>query len=536
MPNEKGAVMQKKTRQRASKVDYRLLYKRRVMDFLTVLKDKDYTTWQMDESMKKLFLMSDQVIPVCLAKLRENDEEFTPIACYALEYANDYTLVEPLMHILIMPGVSDKIKARILGVLSHYGVDASELPLDIIMEDFDKMASDSLVEMLSDVERDYFTIPYVLDDMTGFTTDMKIAYVKDIGQQRDERSLYLLEIIATIDDPPVAQEAVKALGKIKSGKALYSLNKLEGITADEELKKLIGREAQRLKFSGIPVEVHSPPWAKLQKPVKIFVSSIDGLGSRALWMAWKNPVKRARLGFMNLLLNTDTGVKDCWGVSQISTREFNSSVKDFSKTATVAECDSDYAAALIGDALLCNAREGYEIPYQFYFWKSLLRQSLRITPHTYKPAFEGFDLEALAQSEEHLKKTFDLFDYRFFNDWFIAEPRVYDYADENKSKRGFVLKKMTQQKAEKLFSKFTQELIEPFADTMKRMLELSADFLCLIGDQEAAEIAISAFIHMDVRPLHYHPFVQRMVLESLKIALSNMKNGFDMRVDPDAFI
>jgi hypothetical protein len=212
--------MPKKTATK-SKVDYRLLHKRKIMEYLDSLKDKDHTVGQMDESMKKLFNMGDQVVSICLSKLKESDERLAPVVCYALEFANDYSLVEPLMDILIMPNVSDKVKARILAVLYHYGIDAGELPLDLIMNDFDKVASESLEEMLNDIDKDYFLIPYILDDLEEFSPEMKIAYIRDIGHKRDERAIPLLEIIATIDNPYIAQESVKALGKIKSGKALF---------------------------------------------------------------------------------------------------------------------------------------------------------------------------------------------------------------------------------------------------------------------------------------------------------------------------
>ena len=75
--------------------------------------------------------------------------------------------------------------------------------------------------------------------------------------------------------------------------------------------------------------------------------------------------------------------------------------------------------------------------------------------------------QAIEKDEECLKNTFDLFNHSFFNDWFIAQPRVYDYAEQNKSRKGYLIKKMTYQKAEKLFSKFTEELIEPNADKVK---------------------------------------------------------------------
>jgi len=520
--------MQKKIKESASKVDYRLLYKKQILDYLEDLKNSEQSLGQIDEAMQKLFQISDQVIPICLSKLKENDEELAPVICYALEFANDFGVVEPLLDILIMPNVSDKIKARILTVLTHYGIDAGELPLDMIMNDFDKMASESMEEMLEDMVRDPFLIPFMLEDLCEFTTEMKLAYIMDLAALKDERAILFLEILASTDDPPIASYAIKALGQIKSGKALYVLEKLKNKVLDENKQKLVHRECQRLRFQGITAEVYEP-WEKLKYPVKVFISSIDGLGSRVLWIAWKNPYRGRKMCFMNLITDVDVGIKDCWGASNVTTKEFNASLKDFSKSMFVSQCELEYAALLISDAMSLNKMKGISAPYQFYFWKNLLEKHCRIEHHLYDPEFTGYDFDQIKSDEECLKNTFNLYESSFFNDWFIAHPRVYDYAEENKSKRGYHLKKMTHQKMESLFSKFSEELIEPNLGKIKRMLQLSIDFLIKTGQEQLAKTALCAYLNLDIKPLYYHPFIQRMIIESIKVALSNMKNGFDMR-------
>ena len=92
---------------------------------------------------EKDFSFREQVIPVCLSKLRENDTELAPIICYALEFADDYCVVEPLLEILTMPSVCDKVK---LGCLQYclIMVLMRESFLEMIMKDFDKMASNHL--------------------------------------------------------------------------------------------------------------------------------------------------------------------------------------------------------------------------------------------------------------------------------------------------------------------------------------------------------------------------------------------------------
>ena len=152
-----------------------------------------------------------------------------------------------------------------------------------------------------------------------------------------------------------------------------------------------------------------------------------------------------------------------------------------------------------------------------------------IKQQQYEPSFADYDLDMIKKDLECLKNTFDLYDSGFFNDWFIAHPRVYDFAEENKSKRAYSIKKMTYQKMENLFAKFSEELIEPNEDKIRRMLLLSADLLDKVDEKSLVKTVLSAYYNMDIKPLYYHPFIQRMVIESIKVALSNMKNGFDMR-------
>lgn len=522
--------MQKKTNKQAFvKVDYRLLYKKRILDYLKSLKDKDLTLWEMDEAMGKLFNLGDEtVIPICLAKLRENDEEMAPIVCYALEYANNISVLEPLLEILIMTDVSDRIKARIIGVLGRYGVDAADLPLEFILKDFDKVASDSMLEMFEDVQKDPFLIPHILDDLNEFSPEMRTAYIRDMGDLRDERSIYLLEIIAFADDYLLAQEAVKALGKIKSGKSLYLLFKLASRSKDDKIRKSAFHEAQRLRLSGV-IMSYFEPWQNLKRPIKAFVSSIDGTGNRSIWMVWQDPFKYKRLSFVNLLINTELGVVDCWGVSDLTAREFNSSINDFSKTAFMEKCDFDYVVTLLGDALLVNQTKGSRIPYQFYFWKYLVELNDSIKYEKYCPKFEAYDLETLKNDDACLKKTFGLIDYGYFDDWFIRDPRVCAYVKESKAKHGYQIRKLSYQKSEKLFRNFTEELIEPNINIIKRMLELSADFLERSNCQDIAKLTLCALLNMDMKPLCRHPFIQGLIIESLRMALGSVMSESEIR-------
>lgn len=523
--------MSKKMGKKASNVDYRLLYKRKIVNFLETIKDNEQTVSQMNESMKKLFNMGEYVIPVCISKLKEDDDILAPVICYALEFANNYDVINPLLDILKMPNISDKVKAGIITVLSYYGIDARELPLDTIIKDFDKIAIESLENIFDDINEDYFLIPYILDDLEGFSTEMKVLYVRDIGNLRNEKSIELLEILAMTDDVSVVQEAARALGKIRTSKSLDTLIRVSNFIEDENVKDIVLREARRLRFCGIIPEVNKPN-VELGEPVKLIITSIDGLGNRALWFAWKNPIKEDTLVTMNLLLNSETGVSDCWCISQLDIENFNLYVEDLAKTTVVAECDLDYALYILKDALCYNYEKQVELPYQFHYWRYLLTQKYDMQPQNYKPILNDLNTSS---DKVDIKRTFELFNYNIFQDWFISDPRVYDYADVSKSKYGFTLKKMPYKKVQHILSNFIKELIEPRADIIKRKLELTADFVLKLGQYEIAQLILVAAQSMEEKPLCNNPFIQRMVLESLKVALSNMKNGFDMRKTPEVF-
>ncbi|KYO67982.1 hypothetical protein [Thermovenabulum gondwanense] len=528
--------MPKKNCEISSKVDYSLLVKKQIIEFLEGLKGKDYTVKELNRSMKKLFKMGKMVVPVCLSKLKESDEELAPIICYALEYANDYALVSPLMDILIMPGVSDKVKTRILSVLAHYGVDATELPLEYILKDYNRITRVSMMEMLEDINRDYFLIPYILEDLQDFPLESKLNYIYDIGCYRMEKSIPLLEVLAKVDETPVAEEAVKAISKTKTGKALFVLNRLLSQVKDEKVKKIIEREILRLKFSGICESTFERPF-KIQQPYKILLTAIDGLGSRALWMVWKHPLLKRKYCSVSFLINISSGIKDCWSVSRLSLKEFKESSKDLSRTTVIAEIDGNYAIKLLEDAIWQNNKSGNPLPYQYYFWQGVIEDSLstEIAPTPYIPGFNEYDLSEIKLNHNYLIKNFELLNYPLFEDWFFSEPRVYDFAEEYKSKKGFFLKKLTLEKTEKLFFQFTEEIILPRLDILKRMLELSADFLRLLDEKELVKVVLSAILHLDMQPIYYHPLIQRIIIESLKVALTNLKNGFDIRLNPEVF-
>jgi len=519
-----------------SKVDYRLLDKKRIGDFLESLRGKNLTVKQIENTMEKLFKMGDQVIPTCISKLKDGDEELTPLLCYALQYADDFSIIDPLINILLTKGIPDETKTRILGVLADYGVDISQLPLDNILKDLDKMASNSMEKMLKDISEDIFFISYILDDFETFSKEIQLAYIKDLGETRDERAVLLLEVFARLSDLAIAGEAVRQLGRIKKPRALSSLKVLFGEFSDSGLGSIIDREIRKLRMLGVP-ETDADYSIKVE-PYKTIVSSMDGLGSRAIWFSWRHPEKRMKLCTVNLLINVTEGIKDCWTIPEITVKDFNSTLMELKKGAEVIE-DYEYAVDLVKDALKRNEEKAVPVPSSLAFWRMFFKKG-DFTPKKYSVLLpEPYDI-----TDEKYKETergfpidgYKLLDHPEFKDWFVAHPRVYDYAEEYlligekyKNRKSYLIK------LRKLNQEFIKELIVPEKEKLKRMLELTWDFLMRKGCREKADMVLKVLNNLDRIPLSENPFIQRITAESIRVALNNMKKGFDMRVNPDAF-
>ena len=188
---------------------------------------------------------------------------------------------------------------------------------------------------------------------------------------------------------------------------------------------------------------------------------------------------------------------------------------------------------------MINKKKNYPVPFAFYFWDRFF-DKYDLVPEEY--IVSGFDRKGIDESNEIkdnndlINESYRVLDYREFRDWFVSHPRVYDYAEkymviEEKygNRRGCInrLKKLNQE--------FIEELIIPEKEKLKRMLELSWDFLMRNDCQDKADMVFKIWGTLDLIPFYENPFIQRITTESIRIALNNMKKGFDLRVNPDVF-
>lgn len=103
--------------------DPRLRDRRRIAEVLEALRGQDLTRPEMEDRLRPLRQMGDQVVPVLLEQFEEGDEEMLFVAACALKVLNDRQVVEPLTRLLRSSRVDDLAKGLILSLLEHYGLD-----------------------------------------------------------------------------------------------------------------------------------------------------------------------------------------------------------------------------------------------------------------------------------------------------------------------------------------------------------------------------------------------------------------------------
>jgi len=126
-----------------------------------------------------------------------------------------------------------------------------------------------------------------------------------------------------------------------------------------------------------------------------------------------------------------------------------------------------------------------------------------------------------------------LFEEECFADWFLALPRVYDYAEEWQSLEEASEKQLKGRALDNLLEKCCREIFPPLLEQISRRLLLTADLVRESGgERDLVEHILAVALSLSVSgfPCHCHPFLRRLALESLQMARESLGEGYDPRL------
>ena len=520
--------MRRKKNNRTAKVDYTLVRRRQVVDFLEAIKQNpDPTPWDMDEKMEELISMGPHVPTVLLDLLRRcDDDEIIEIISYALESLDDPAIIEPLIDIFVNPDTREEVKLRLLSTLASYGIDTADPEFaeifDEAFDDIEAVMHRSTEGMLSAMQENDEALTFLLENYQEFPPQARMELVKQFGEKKDKRAVRLLKVLALLEDPQVAEAAIVYLGKIKSPVALAAIDEITMDIQDIALKKVVEKSAQRLRLMGIQPALLTTDQSA-GEVYKVILSFFDGTGSRILWFSRYMGANKSHVESVNLMLRTEVGIVDCCGAKSLSLAEFDEMVEALNEEVGGGDISYEYGLILLKDALWQNQENAQSIPATFLLWKGFF-QDADLSPQQHIPGWTEIvpNYEALRLDGDLLEESYDLHDLDEFMNWFDQSPETYDYYDQLESLFDKYEGRRLDREIDKLFQRYAAEVFEPQRDLIRRNLEYSADYLFRQPDKTLeAEIALSAALHLDKRSstaLDEQPFILRMMEESLERA------------------
>ena len=197
--------------------------------------------------------------------------------------------------------------------------------------------------------------------------------------------------------------------------------------------------------------------------------------------------------------------------------------------------EPDYAMASLRDALHLSREGGFYLPPDFYVDMRLFRPD-SLKPEAYIPRFKLKHLEDIVEMiPGYVSASNDLLDEPGLEGWLLTETALYDAAD-----RFTVLEAdggpdtVSPEALEQEISRCCDELIVPRrADIIKRLL-LAADYLQQIeGDESAVQKTLATALSLvgGFLPDCRHPFIRRLILDSVDAARQTLAEGYDPRLE-----
>ena len=456
---------------------------------------------------------------------REKNGDLISKYTYLLDFFDDEVWIDQLIQIAIKRrDLEDEGKEALLGTLEEYGVDVREPPFSLLLSRDGSSLPVTLPKLLDKGEDGLVCF---VENILSNPEEVRLELIRELPRITDPRILTLLETVLWVDDREMRLAAVAALGRVRESRAATILHDLCG-DADVQVREAAVRNLRRLSFVGVDAGTSSPAPSLLPFHVA-YASPFDGNGCRAVWIS--RHAEDGRLAILYLQVHDTGGVRGAWGSGGVTREEFARYLAETDNEDGLVEVSVGYALTLVKDALYRSGQVGSLLPAEYYVWRRWFAAA-DVVPEPYAPEFGGYDLNALAVSARLIVGSASLLDEDQFAGWGVAKGRVCDYAEEwielEKSADGRDLAAGM----ESLLGRFSDELLVPELDRLRRRLFLTADLMQKTGtERDLVEKTLAAALSLDAPQFRkrQHPFLKRLALESMDLAREALAEGYDLR-------
>lgn len=504
-------------------VDRSFKERRDIVDLLERLHKDNITIGEMDEIGASLRKAEGRALRPLVRRLwREKSGDLLSRYAYLLDFFDDGGWLEQLIRItLTREDLEEEGKSVLLGALENCGIDITSPPFSRLAEE---VAGPLRVTLPRLLEKGEPGLVLFMDDFVQYPEEMQTVLIREVGRVDHPGVIDLLDILAGYDSHEVASSALEALGKIRSPEAAAILARF-GSRGTPELREKAQRNQRRLSFLGVSPHPEKASHAPISEA---FAGAFDGAGNRSLWISRCPATGMRELLFLHL--HEESGLVDAIGYGELSEAEYASILEEVTEEERLVPVSSEYAVALLRDALERNRSQQIPLPPEFYVRRRIFGDS-GLVPELYAPPtpmrHTGSDISHLVAESPIL------FEEVYFSDWFLADPQVYDLADEwrqldhrNESQRN-------SREARRLVERFCTEILAPRTQALASRVLLTVDLMVrsgapveLVRMAEAVYGTISGGV-----PPRVHPFLRRLALESLDAAAEALAEGYDLRTE-----
>lgn len=308
-------------------------------------------------------------------ELINSDAKKIPIICFLLEHFIEKSdLIKGYWEILQNKALSGEIRITVLNILRELDSDWSFE--DYNFDDDDEILDENTKQMLNsaiinpEVQIDF------MDFMQSIKVEDRITLINSLSDDFSEDVLANILIPVFESDPNsvIGQEALKLLAQTKSQLALRVLSKMIDRTKGE-LNQTVRKSLAELKMSGMRTDNTKEFYSKIlanTKPDKFYTTYPDGHGDMAL--IFTRVTNEGRVRFVSIVINIDTGIKDCFGFFDISQFECDKILERFLRDEKVASLSpSDFVSILYNaeNTTIANNSD-WNLPYEYVCWRNLL--------------------------------------------------------------------------------------------------------------------------------------------------------------------
>ena len=297
--------------------------------------------------------------------------EKIPLICFMLEkYTPKDELVEKLWDTLKNQKLDSEVKITILNLIRELDADWSyESCEEILGDDGDILDANTKQMLNSAIINPEVQIDF-MDFLASIKVQDKITLLGSFGEDFSDDVLanILIPVFESEPNSPQGIEALKLLGTTKSQLALHVLEEMSKV-AKGELAQQIRKSLSTLKISGIREDNTKEFYKKIlsnSKPNKFYITYPDGHGDMA--MIFTRLTDENKIRFVSIVINIETGIKDCFGFFEISQFECDKILERFLRDEKTVDVPPETFKTILYNAEIQTIERNnndWKLPYEY---------------------------------------------------------------------------------------------------------------------------------------------------------------------------